>query len=102
MINLLIFATSHNCFWFGGNFNLQMCGVAMGAKFTPSLANLFMAYWKREVIDVNPPKELHLWKRYIDDVLLLLEGDLPSLETFFSKLNANNRGICLKYEASQS
>lgn len=99
---LLNFATSHNYFWFGGDFFLQICGVAMGAKFAPSLANLFMARWEKEVIDTNPPKELRLWRRYIDDVLLVWDGDMPSLENFFSQLNSNNRGISLQFEASQS
>lgn len=67
----------------------------MGDKFTPSLANLFMAYWEREVIDTNPPRELRLWRRYVDDVLLLW------FKAFFSSLNSNDRGISLQYEISQ-
>lgn len=43
IMELLSFATSHNFFWFNGQFYLQKKGVAMGAKFAPSLANSFMA-----------------------------------------------------------
>lgn len=82
----LFFATGHNYFWFGEEFFLQICGVAMGAKFSPSLAKMFMARWEIEVIDTDPPKELRLWRRYIDDVLLLWVRDLPSLEAFFPDL----------------
>lgn len=64
----------------------------MCAKFVPSLANMFMAHWEIEVINTDPPKELRLWRRYIDDLSLL--------EAFFS--NQNNRGISLQYEASHS
>lgn len=74
----------------------------MSAKFVPSLAKLFMARWESEVIDINPPKELRLWRRYINDVLLLWDEDLPSLKAFFVKLNQNDRGISLQYEASQT
>lgn len=102
IIELLIFATGHNYFCFGGYLFLQTCGVAMGATFAPSLANLFMARWEKEVIDTDPPRELRLWRRYIDDVLLLWDGNLPSLEGFLSRLNQNDRGISLHYEASHS
>ena len=68
------FATSSNYFWFEGEFYKQETGVAMGAKYAPSLANLFMAKWEEDVIyGVNVP-ELMLWARYIDDILLLWDG----------------------------
>ena len=102
ILELLRFATTHNYFWFGGTFFLQICGVAMGAKFAPSLANLFMAHWEREAIDDQPPSQLRLWKRYIDDVLVIWEGDTTSLEEFFFKLNSNTRGISLQYDISTS
>lgn len=50
----------------------------------------------------QPPRELRLWTRYIDGVILLWEGDLPSLEAFLLKLNQNDRGISLQHEASQT
>lgn len=37
------YCMSHNYVWFNGHFFLQQVGVAMGAKYAPSLANLFMA-----------------------------------------------------------
>lgn len=102
ILSLLSFATGHNYFWFDGDFFLQIRGAAMGAKFAPSLANLFTARWEKEVIDSNPPKELRLWRRYIDDVLLLWDGDQASLENFFTQLNQNDRGISLQFEISCS
>lgn len=61
-----------------------------------------MARWEMKVIDSNPPKELCLWRRYIDDVLLLWDGDQASLESFFAQLNRNDRGISLQLEISCS
>ena len=40
--NALDFCLGHNFFWFNGSFYSQCRGVAMGAKFAPSIANLFM------------------------------------------------------------
>lgn len=101
-MKLLIFAAGHNYCWFGSAFFLQTCDIAMVTTFAPSLANLFMAHWEQEVINTDPPpRQLSFWRRYVDDVLLW-DGDLPSLETFFSRLNQNDRGITLQYEASHS
>lgn len=74
----------------------------MGEKLVLSLANLFMAFWERKVIDANPPRQLRIWKRYIDDILVVWEGDLPSLENVFSRLNDSDRVIFLKCEVSES
>lgn len=75
IMQLLRFATRHNYFWFQNQFFLQKRGVAMGAKFAPSLANLFMAQW---------------------------EEDRQSLDDNMTILNSNDRGISLSYEASSS
>ena len=102
IMSLLRFATSSNYFWFEGKFYKQETGVAMGAKYAPSLANLFMAKWEEDVIYNADIPELTLWARYIDDILLLWDGPLDRLEGFMSELNLNQRGIQLKFEASQS
>lgn len=75
-------------------------GVAIGAKFAPSLANLLMAKWEEDVIYALKRPELVLWARYIDDTLLLWKGDCESLDEFMSCLNSNDKGIRLSYEAS--
>ena len=46
IMELIQFAASHNFFWHDGQFYRQDKGVAMGAKYAPSLANLFMAKWE--------------------------------------------------------
>ena len=73
----------------------------MGAKFAPSLANLFMGKWEEDVVYANRRPELVLWARYIDDVLLLWRGSRESLDAFMNSLNLNDRGIEFKYEADQ-
>lgn len=42
-MELLDFSMAHNYFWHSGAYYLQIKGVAMGAKFAPSMANLFMS-----------------------------------------------------------
>lgn len=55
----------------------------MGAKYAPSVANLFMAEWEEEAIYRDRPKELLLYKRYIDDLTVIWTGDVVSLIHFF-------------------
>lgn len=50
VMKLLNFAMEHNYFFYGGQFYLQVIGVAMGAKFSPSLAGLFMALWENDTL----------------------------------------------------
>lgn len=42
ILEVLDYLLLHNHFIFDGTFYLQRCGAAMGAKFLPSFANLFM------------------------------------------------------------
>ena len=102
IMGLLKFAAESNYFWFENNFYKQVTGVAMGAKCAPSLANLFMAKWEEDVVYGANVPELMLWTRYIDDILLLWDGPLAKLEDFVLNLNRNQRGIQLKFEASQT
>lgn len=74
----------------------------MGAKFAPSMANLFMARWEEDVIHSRPWPELILWRRHINEVLLIWHGDQCSLVEFLVFLNDNNRDIQLQYEFSKT
>uniref|UniRef100_A0A8C5PB27 Reverse transcriptase domain-containing protein n=1 Tax=Leptobrachium leishanense TaxID=445787 RepID=A0A8C5PB27_9ANUR len=93
-INLIL---KNNYFWYGGDFYLQINGTAMGTRFAPSYANLFMAHWESSVVwtghDWGP--NLVLYRRYIDDVLIIWQGERQELESFISHLNNNELGIKL-------
>lgn len=101
IIELLEYAAGHNYFWFDHQYYRQQCGVAMGAKYAPSLANLFMAKWEEDVIYKDRSPHLSFWARYIDDILLLWDGSTSQLDDFFSLVNTNDRGIRFVYEMSQ-
>lgn len=97
-MEFLEFSTKHDYFWFENMFFLQERGVAMGAKFAPSLANLCLAKQEEDVLYAQDRPELVLWARYLDDILLLWNGDDDSLCDFMALLNTNDRGISLSYE----
>lgn len=71
----------NNYFWYSGNFQLQTMGVAMGARFSPSVANLFMACREAEEILVELPEQLICYKSYIDNLLIIWNGDQTSFDS---------------------
>lgn len=53
ILELLDFAMTHNYFWHDGAYYLQIKGVAMGAKFAHSMANIFMSKWEEEIVSTQ-------------------------------------------------
>lgn len=68
-----------NYFWHNHAYYKQAIGIAMGAKFAPSVANAFMAQWEDQSIYENTPAELTLYKRYIDDGIIVWNGKREAL-----------------------
>lgn len=85
----------HNYFYYGGQFYLQSTVVAIGAKFAPSLAGLFMTLWENDKLLSLEEPHLLLWHCYIDDAFFLWKGDEGSLCAFM-----NNWGIKFTYKYS--
>lgn len=73
----------------------------MGAKFAPSVANAFMAQWEETSVYENIPAELSLYKRYIDDLIIIWNGSREALENFLNKLNTNEKNIQLVWKIEE-
>lgn len=93
IMETLDLAMSHNFFWHEGNFFRQKCGVAMGAKYAPSIANIFMNKWESEFIFSHLIPQLKVYKRYIDDILIVWSGTMDSLKNFITSMGNNIYGI---------
>ncbi|XP_040178228.1 uncharacterized protein LOC120910536 [Rana temporaria] len=102
LIKCIDFCLKHNYFWHDQTYYRQITGFAMGAKFAPSVANAFMAQWEEGSIYADIPMELTLYKRYIDDILIVWNGTQPALEKFLSKLNQNDKNITLTWNISDT
>lgn len=100
VLKLLKFAMEHNFFYYNGQYFLQRTGVAMGAKFAPSLANLFMALWENDHIFAWECPQLLFWRRFIDDAFFLWKGGAESLKFFMAKITSTKWGINFTYEYS--
>lgn len=92
MMQVTFFLMTHNYFVFDQKFYLQQRGVSMGAKFSPSLANLTMAWWEELYLfsSDNPFFDaIHWYGRYIDDLLVIWTGDVSAVPVFADYLNNN-------------
>ena len=93
LLNLVEIILSNNFFKYSGKFYLQLQGTAMGSAFAPSYACLVMGLWEEKYIHniINNPfhSKISLWRRYIDDVLLIWKGTPSELNQFFIYVNSS-------------
>lgn len=76
-----------NNFTFNGCHYLQVRGVAMGTKFGPAYACLFMGYIEQEFIRSYSGHVPNLFLRYIDDYFGATSGTREDLELFITHLS---------------
>ena len=76
----------HNYFEFGQDVYQQILGTAIGTKFAPPYANIFMAGLEEEIFK-NPKFKPFLWLRYLDDIFCLWTEVVDKLKEFFNYLN---------------
>ena len=101
LLQLLEISLKQNDFEFNCRTFLQMKGTAMGKKFAPSYANIFMAQWEEDVLRRSPHKP-RTWNRFLDDVFMVWRQGKDQLEEFFTFLNGDNPCIKLKQEVSDT
>ncbi|KAJ1115184.1 hypothetical protein NDU88_003410 [Pleurodeles waltl] len=93
ILDLAHLALTRNYFKFEDSFFLQTQGTSMGSIFAPSLACLYVDHIERHTIlhEDNPYQDqIKLWKRYIDDVLLIWTGSKEEAQAFAVWLNGAN------------
>lgn len=83
----------NNLFWANNQYYNKTGGVAMGARYAPSVTNVVLNKWEKETIYKNRNQSLFFYRRYIDDVILFWEGTEVELEIFLAQMNNNNYGL---------
>ena len=87
---LLRLVMEKNIFTFNEQHWLQLLGTCMGTRVAPSYANLFMGLLEKKMLNacpVNLKQHLLLWKRFIDDILIIWEGSWELFQEFFNFIN---------------
>ncbi|KAJ1203497.1 hypothetical protein NDU88_007282 [Pleurodeles waltl] len=84
-------ALTENYFKFEEQFFHQIRDTSMGSTFAPSLACLYMFdFEKKYILPPSNPfhNEIKLWKRYIDDILVIWQGPLTRVDPFTTWVNS--------------
>lgn len=99
LIRLLKLVLEKNNFEFNGSHYIQVGGTAMGTRVAPSLANLFMADFENRYIYTYHLQPT-LYKRYIDDCIMIWQHGRTELDRFLDHLNACHDSIKFTAEIS--
>lgn len=97
LLELLTINLTRNDFIFNEKFYLQIKGTAMGKRFAPAYANLYMANWEEEALTKCLQKPL-CYLRYLDDIFGIWTGSREEFDVFFAILNSHDSSIKLKLE----
>ncbi|KAM4663622.1 LOW QUALITY PROTEIN: olfactory receptor 5AP2-like [Discoglossus pictus] len=76
-------------------------GTSFGSPCAPTYTIIYLGWWERKqvLIDDNSAFTDHvtIWLRYIDDILIILDGAQECLDEFINKLNTNNLNVKLTH-----
>ena len=90
----------NNLFEFDSKFYKQISGTAIGTKFAPPHACIFMDHIETEFLKTQEIKPW-FWKRFIDDIFFIWTESEESLEIFLQDLNKFHPNLKFTYEKSK-
>ena len=93
------FVLKNNYFEFDGKVYQQISGTAIGTKFAPPYACLFLDKVETDFLDKEVVKPWS-WFRYIDDIFFVWTEGLEKLESFLQRLNCFHPNLKFTYEFS--
>ena len=100
IIRLLHTNINYNYFNFAGLTFQQIRGTAMGASFSPTIANIFLSITLKNFMQTQHTTPIFL-ARYIDDIFMVWPGD-QDLHQFMNALNSFHPTLHFTYEYSAS
>ena len=92
--SLLEISLSNNDFKFNDEWYLQVSGTAMGKKFAPNYANIFMANWEYEIMEKAKLKP-SFSVRFLDDGFFVWEYSKEELQEFIELMNSHDDSITI-------
>ena len=105
LVGLASLVLENNYFEFNDRFYRQEMGTAIGTKFAPAYANLFITRLEERLLEASPYEPL-IWMRLIDDVFFIwvhgkrswsLSSIISTVATKPLSLLASNHGIVLVF-----
>ena len=100
LVELAEIVLKNNIFQFDEKTFKQVRGTAIGTKFAPPYAILFMADLEEKILRASEKKPM-IWWRYIDVIFFISEHGEESLEKFLNQLNSFHPTIKFTAEYSK-
>ena len=101
LVNMAEFVLKNNYFEFDTKIHQQISGTAIGTKFAPPYACIFMDKVENEFLETQTIKPL-VWLRYIDDIFFIWNESEEKLETFLKNLNEFHPNLRFTSEKSKA
>ena len=101
LVDLADLVLTNNFFEFDEKTFHQKQGTAIGTKFAPPYAVLFMSEFEEKALS-NSPLAPWVWWRYIDDVFIIWEHGEEKLQEFLEYLNSIHPTIKFTHKYSQT
>ena len=95
------FVLKNNYFQFSDKVYQQISGTAIGTKFAPPYACIFIDQVESKFIQTQKFQPL-VWFRYIDDIFFIWTHGENSLKSFMMEFNNFNPNIKFTYEFSEA
>ena len=87
LVKMAEFVLKNNLFEFNSKVYQQKSGTAIGTKFAPPYACIYMDEVEQKFLETQDKKPL-IWLRYIDDIFFIWTHGEQQLETFLNDLNS--------------
>ena len=78
---------------YNDQFYKQTYGIPMGTPCAPQLANLFLFYFEQNLIK----EQCLVWKRFIDDILIIWDGEREDLMIFLEQYSSFTPSIKIQW-----
>ena len=94
------FVLKNNYFEFDSNVKHQISGTAIGTKFAPPYACIYMDYMENQFLK-NEQIQPWIWFRYIDDIFFIWTASEKELDDFLERLNNFHPNLKFTHERSR-
>lgn len=99
VIELLSVCLRQNYFRFNNRFYVQEEGLPMGSPLSPVMADIYMNEFEKRIITESKHRDkIKTWLRYVDDILLIWEGNDEEFEEFVNEINGMEQKINFQEE----
>nr|XP_049605251.1 uncharacterized protein LOC125985971 isoform X1 [Syngnathus scovelli]XP_049605252.1 uncharacterized protein LOC125985971 isoform X1 [Syngnathus scovelli]XP_049605253.1 uncharacterized protein LOC125985971 isoform X1 [Syngnathus scovelli]XP_049605254.1 uncharacterized protein LOC125985971 isoform X1 [Syngnathus scovelli]XP_049605255.1 uncharacterized protein LOC125985971 isoform X1 [Syngnathus scovelli]XP_049617684.1 uncharacterized protein LOC125992623 [Syngnathus scovelli]XP_049617685.1 u len=100
ILALLELNLTKNDFQFDNGYFLQVKGTAMGKRFSPAYANIYMAEWEENALTQCSKKPI-AYLRFLDDIWGIWGDSREEFDVFLKTLNGHHPSIKLTAQISE-